>query len=88
MTYENGDVFEGTFDEDQIVGMGSYTCLNGDKYIGNWLDSKWHGEGHLVSGSNEYKGLFIRHKKEGFGEMKYMNGSKYTGEWKADKVIF
>ena len=38
--YANGDVFEGTFANDMIAGVGVLKCANGSTYTGQWAQSQ------------------------------------------------
>ena len=38
--YANGDVFEGSFENDHIVGHGVLKCADGSSYIGQWAQSQ------------------------------------------------
>ena len=50
-------------------GYGTYTWLNGEKYFGEWKDSKRHGQGTWTSSGP------ITNWTYGYG------GEKYIGEW-------
>ena len=39
-------------------GQGTYTYANGNKYIGEWKDDKFHGKGIYTTKNNQYKGKF------------------------------
>ena len=77
---------DGTFENDQINGFGTLMCTNGNSYSGQWLNSKWHGQGTLMMGGNKYVGEFSNNLQEGYGEMAYFDESKYAGDWKENKV--
>ena len=67
--------------------QGTYTNANGNKYVGEWQNDKWHGQGirNLANG-DKYVGEFKNGKKHGQGTYTYINGNKYVGEWKNDKI--
>jgi len=70
----------------------TYTFPNGGKYVGEWKDSKMHGQGTytLTNGDNggKYVGEWKDHKMHGQGTYTFSNGEfkgdKYVGEWKDD----
>ena len=67
--YNNGDLYEGTFnDKKKFHGQGSYK-----KYDNN--------EGY----NEIYTGEFNNGLKNGYGECSYPNGNRYKGTWRQDK---
>ena len=70
--------------------FGAINFDNGDKYIGEFKDDKYHGQGtfSFVNG-NKYVGEFKDGNYHGqgtytFGNQSQWAGDKYVGEWKAD----
>ena len=56
------------------------------KYVGEWRDNKWHGQGtYTYSNGNKYVGEWRDQKRNGQGTYTYSNGEKYVGEWRDDK---
>ena len=49
LTYVDGQIFEGVFEEGEFTS-GKYTCIliNGDKYVGNSTEVQNSGEGQLT----------------------------------------
>jgi len=86
MTHQNGDVFEGIFENDHICGFGVLRCTNGNYFEGNWQNSRWHGQGKLMDNGNLYVGEFFNNNFEGQGTMVYYDQSEYTGNWKENRV--
>lgn len=98
--YPNGDVFEGTYNENGIRhGNGIYTwnTKNIDAYAdteepplmqykGSYQFGSKHGSGvfRYPNGSS-YRGQFMWDKKHGVGSYTYPNGDVYSGKWKGDK---
>ena len=35
-------------------GAGTFTWPNGDKYVGDWKDDKWHGQGMSCARGDEW----------------------------------
>jgi hypothetical protein len=67
-----------------------YTTLDlriqGDSYVGDWEDGKFHGYGtYTWADRSYYVGEFKDGKKDGEGKMEYDNGYRYEGKWKDDK---
>ena len=72
--------------------FGAYTFdsdsdFAGDKYVGEWKDNKYNGQGTVTYASGDkYVGEFKDGKKNGQGTYTAVNGDKIVGEWKNDKV--
>lgn len=66
--YLDGNVYKGTWAEDQIQGQGAQE----GKYFyqGDWLKGKWHGKGALTVNNTQYDGQFINGKPHGEGLFK------------------
>ena len=65
---------------------GIYHYPNGDKYVGEWKDDRFHGHGiYLFANGERYEGTLFEGAKHGQGVYHYVNGNKYTGAWKGDK---
>ena len=66
--------------------FGTYTVLDGGKYVGEWQDERKNGQGvfTLLNGE-KYVGEFKDAMRNGQGAFTYANGEKYLGEWKDDK---
>jgi hypothetical protein len=81
--YDNGDIFRGKINENKKTGEMIFK--NGDKYIGNFLNDLFHGEGTLqYKNGNIYVGTFINGwRKE--GKMSFFNGDYYSGSWSQNK---
>ena len=61
-------------DGDGYTGKGTWTYFNGAKYVGEWKDGDYHGQGTITIGygGGGYGGKYL-------GEW---NGDKYVGEFK------
>ena len=42
ITYQNGDIYNGTLVDGILNGQGEYRLANGDVYIGGFLNGKFH----------------------------------------------
>jgi len=73
-----------------VNGLGTITYDNGDQYVGEWKDDKYHGQGTYTHGPNtksagdQYVGEFKNDKRHGQATYTHANGNQYVGEWKAD----
>ena len=45
MTYSDGNIYEGEWEEDNRHGFGSFTWANGDRYVGHYKQDVEYGEG-------------------------------------------
>ena len=89
--FENGDMFIGALEGDELTGVGSYIFSTNDdenkgvintEYIGDFSNGKREGAGIFTfSNGNEYIGFFSNNKSNGVGRMKYNNGDEYIGNW-------
>jgi len=63
---------------------GTITNFDGSKYVGEWKDGTFHGQGTHIhySGNQKYEGEWRNGKKHGQGTMTWSSGGKYVGEWK------
>jgi len=69
--YQNGDVFEGSFDDDKKKhGNSIYKFAS--------FEEKEEEQGSLT----EFRGVYVHGERGGVGNMSYADGSKYIGEWK------
>lgn len=60
---------------------------NGDKYAGEIVNNKPHGEGvYIFAGGNQYAGEFKNGKPHGIGKFTFSTGDKYEGQFKEDAM--
>jgi hypothetical protein len=69
MTYTDGTIYTGTFNNSHREGYGTLFFHNGF-YEGSWHDDKRHGVGRLIyhcdgNNSHSYTGHFLDDKKAG-----------------------
>ncbi|CEO98848.1 PH domain-containing protein [Plasmodiophora brassicae] len=82
MRWRTGDVYEGSFVDDQLSGQGVLKSANGDRYDGNWQNNLENGEGTMeYANGNRYKGEWRNGKRHGRGEFYYMSGNIFKGEY-------
>ena len=62
--------------------FGTYTYAGGGKYVGEFKNDKFNGQGTLTyaDGGNKYVGEFKDDLLNGQGTYTYANGDKYVGE--------
>jgi hypothetical protein len=66
-------------------GTGTLEYSNGDKYEGEFKDSKFEGEGsYTFANGDNYKGAFAGDKFNGKGTYTFANGDLYEGDFKDD----
>lgn len=58
---------------------------NGEKYVGETLDSMRHGRGVFTSAAGEkYDGNWYLDRRNGRGDFTAADGASYRGEWQDD----
>ena len=66
--------------------FGTYTYANGEKYVGEFKDSKRNGQGTFTSPDGaKYVGEYKDDKFYGQGTVTFPDGRKYVGEFKDNK---
>ena len=84
---ENGNVFEGEFQNGLPNGKGTYYYLannqhKGNKHVGEYRDGNKHGQGTFIfANGNKYVGEYKDDKYNGKGTFTFANGNKYVGQW-------
>jgi len=58
--YANGDVFEGTFENDHIVGHGVLKCADGSSYVGQWAQSQVRRTPHVRARHRTFRFAYVR----------------------------
>jgi hypothetical protein len=69
--------------------IGTYTYTNGDKYVGEFKDGKWHGQGTLffLDDGTKYSGEFKDDKPKGLGTFTFANGYIQKGIYADGKFV-
>ena len=66
--------------------FGTYEYGEGDKYIGEVINGKPHGEGtYLYANGDKYVGEFVNDKRHGQGTYTWASGDKYVGGYFNDQ---
>ena len=85
--YDDGGIYEGTFQNGLQHGTGTYTLPNGYEYSGDWVEGEIRGRGvaRFPNGS-VYEGEFARGKPNGLGKIVFTDGGTYEGTWEDGKI--
>ena len=67
-------------------GQGTYTSVDGYRYVGDWKDEKAHGQGTRVEDGCTYIGEFKDNNANGQGAETCSDGSKSVGEFKDNQL--
>ena len=84
---ETHSVYKGDVKNGVPNGLGIMIDNIGGKYIGEWKDGLFHGQGKFTSlnGSMYYVGGYKKGKRDGQGVLTFLDGLKYEGEFKDGK---
>jgi hypothetical protein len=85
--YEEGHIYEGTYEKNVKHGKGMITYKNGDKYIGDFSHNRVEGKGkYIYANGDTFEGEFRNDKKSGYGESKLLTKQEtYKGYYENDK---
>lgn len=89
MTYHNGDIYDGSWEEGRKHGQGIYTYEGeaGDYYDGEWVKDSAEGEGTSMIDGVFYTGSFFKGMKHGMGEQTNEAGTTIKGIWKNNQLM-
>jgi len=83
--FENGDVYNGQWQNGQHHGRGVYRWSWGDIYHGEWFEGKMHGFArHEYADGGIFYGNMKHNKREGRGVFLYSKGDELQGFYAAD----
>ena len=76
--------------EDGYTGKGTHTSVNGNKYVGEYMNGKMHGQGTATFVVGDKPCIYVGEWKDGMrhGQGTWTDtdaGHKYVGEFKYDK---
>lgn len=79
---DNGDRYEGEFQNGKWHGRGLFISVDGDRYEGEFKEGQWDGMGvcRFADGS-KYTGEFKEDLLHGYGILQLPNGDEYKGEF-------
>ncbi len=87
ITYENGDIHEGNFVEEELNGLGKITYENGDIHEGEFVDGILQGSGKIIFNSGViHEGNFVDGELNGQGKTIMTNGNIIEGSFKENKI--
>tara|TARA_B100000035_G_scaffold63895_1_gene51803 strand:+ start:17894 stop:18322 length:429 start_codon:yes stop_codon:yes gene_type:complete len=87
-TFDNGDVYEGSFKDGKKHGKGVLKTRNNRSYEGDWEFDKPHGFGiNTFPNGKIYTGNFENGKPVGEGQWTYADGRTYNGIWVKGEFI-
>ena len=82
--YNNGDIYEGEFQNGKPHGQGIYKEKNYE-YAGEFKDGLFHGKGEInYFDGDKYLGDFVYGLRDGKGILTYSDGRIYDGEFLSD----
>ena len=61
---------------------GTAVGPKGQKYVGEFYNGEFHGQGIFSHEGRKYVGQYKNHKRHGQGTYIYANGEKYIGGWR------
>ena len=77
LIYANGDIFQGTFNEEGMKDCGVQKYSNGDEFAGDFKNgARWQGVMKFATGE-EYSGEWQNGLFHGAGKIKYETGLEY-----------
>ena len=86
--FNNGDIYEGDWKNDNRTGKGIYYFKSGNRYEGDFKNGKKEGKGiFYYNNGNRYEGDFKNDKYEGKGIFYFNNRDRQMGDFLNDKRI-
>jgi len=86
LIWDNGDMYEGLWKNDERCGEGKIVFQNGDVYEGTWENDTANGKGVFrFSNGDFYEGEWRFSYKHGYGKWTSKNGDVFEGNWRMDK---
>ena len=80
--FNNGNIYEGFFVNDNMEGRGRIISVEGFVYEGDFQNNTASGYGKcLFEDGSLYKGNWVNNNKQGLGEETYPDGSSYIGNF-------
>ena len=80
ITWDNGDVYDGTLVKGRREGKGLFIWANGQRFEGDWVQDTPLGQGKMqFANGNRYDGDVVAGIPQGTGRMQYASGDDYSG---------
>ncbi len=94
--FNNGDLYDGDWDDNLKSGKGSLICKKGDSCKGDWLQDDFVAGVYTDANGSKYKnldhpdkpqnnGVFQKGRLYGYGRIDFQNGGTYEGMFKDGK---
>ena len=78
--YNNGQVFEGKYENGKLNGKGVYKYKD-VLYVGDFMNNSRQGKGVLITKNFRYNGQFNNGKIDGYGKIIFYQGKEDEGEY-------
>ena len=65
--------------------QGTTVGPKGEKYVGEFSNGKFHGQGTFAHAGRKYIGQYKEGKRDGYGTITYNDGTIKRGYWKKGK---
>ena len=87
--YDNGNTYEGGFNNGLQQGMGTYTwASSGNSYYGEWDCGNIHGLGtYTWKNGASYRGMWEYDERHGEGVYRTADGKRYKEVWEYGTLI-
>ena len=83
----NGDVFEGRYENGLLNGKGIFLNQKKCKYVGDFRNTRRWGKGRLTTNKIDYEGDFYNNQLHGKGRIKFLKeGTEYKGSFKYSQL--
>ncbi|TGN08327.1 MORN repeat-containing protein [Leptospira ilyithenensis] len=83
--YENGDIYQGSFKNDQREGQGNFVYTDGEKFSGIYKEDKRSGPGeYQFKNGDKYIGEFKDGGINGKGTYSFKDGKSLNGDFSND----
>ncbi len=83
--YENGNKYEGNWEDNKRVGSGTLNYSSNVNYVGNFDGDKLSGRGIMTwPDGDKYDGQYSNGLRSGKGVYTFKTGDVYSGDWTAN----
>ena len=84
----SGSSAEGEWKNGKRNGPGNYKWKDGAVWVGNYVDSKWHGHGKMTYASgNTLEGEWVNGEKHGILTYTYTDGTVVYEQWNNGTLV-
>lgn len=84
--WDDGQVYQGMWENDTMNGKGTLTTISDGRYEGNYKNGKRSGDGkYYFSNGDVYDGNWENDEMSGKGKYTFVNGDVYEGEFSENK---